>query len=266
MQGIAVSDEEKRLHDLICSMGCVACRYEGIFNTHVSVHHVHGRTRPGSHMHVLPLCEPHHQKNSDTLAVHGSKKRWEDRYGKQDDLVVAQWAALGVPYELPGLKRRKTKEQRDAADARAQKKITTASNVSNTSPESKASLPKIKPVNQKVAMPKLSPEQKAEKKAFEKQRRLDAKLAAQSLKKGGVVAVNKLRQKLLASGKPLSPKSKIPVAPKPTDDQKASARQYRAEMKERYLEENRDAIAQRKAAEKEQRKRYRDEMKKKARI
>lgn len=104
MKGIPVTKEEKRLHDIIAALGCIACRQEGIRNTHVSIHHVHGRTRANCHMHVLPLCGPHHQDDGTALAVHPWKKRWEKRYGKQDDLVKAQWDSLGVSYGPIGKK------------------------------------------------------------------------------------------------------------------------------------------------------------------
>lgn len=51
-------------------------------------------------MHVLPLCDAHHQgvKGSGVPSVHPWKKRWELEYGKQDELVAQQWADMGVEY------------------------------------------------------------------------------------------------------------------------------------------------------------------------
>jgi hypothetical protein len=61
---------------------------DGRFNPHVSIHHVDGRTKPGCHLLVLPLCGPHHQDDgSGTISVHPWKARFEKRYGAQLDLV-----------------------------------------------------------------------------------------------------------------------------------------------------------------------------------
>lgn len=75
---------------------CICCRIEGRFNPVVSIHHCNGRTKPGCHRDVLPLCGPHHQKiEPGVLAVHGDKRAWEARYGKQIDLVVLLMAEVG---------------------------------------------------------------------------------------------------------------------------------------------------------------------------
>jgi hypothetical protein len=84
----AVSPVEKALWDRLAGLGCVACMKDGRFNPHVSIHHVDGRTKPGCHLLVLPLCGPHHQDDgSGTISVHPWKARFEKRYGAQLDLV-----------------------------------------------------------------------------------------------------------------------------------------------------------------------------------
>ena len=115
MKGRAVTPAEKLLHDRIAQMGCVACRQEGILNTYVSIHHVNGRTKPGCHMDVLPLCAPHHLPDGTALAVHGNKARWEAKYGKQADLIVAQWLELGVEYVPPAARTRPPRRKAPAA-------------------------------------------------------------------------------------------------------------------------------------------------------
>lgn len=67
-------------------VGCIACKIEGITNHHVSIHHISGRTRPGAHRQVLPLCANHHQTGGEGMAIHPFKRQWEMRYGKQADL------------------------------------------------------------------------------------------------------------------------------------------------------------------------------------
>jgi hypothetical protein len=80
---------EMALHDRLAALGCIACMKDGRYNPHVSIHHVDGRTKPGCHLLVLPLCGPHHQDDgSGAIAVHPWKARFEKRYGQQLDLVA----------------------------------------------------------------------------------------------------------------------------------------------------------------------------------
>jgi hypothetical protein len=89
MKGRPTSAAERRFHDALCSLGCIACRKKGIHNTHVSVHHIDGRTKPWAHWMVLPLCGPHHQDDATTgaIAVHPWKAQFEQMFGRQRDLL-----------------------------------------------------------------------------------------------------------------------------------------------------------------------------------
>jgi hypothetical protein len=79
---------EKAHHDSVAALGCIACRIDGIFNTHVSIHHVEGRTKPGCEMKVLALCGPHHQTGGkEAPAIHPWKRRFEQKYGTQEELM-----------------------------------------------------------------------------------------------------------------------------------------------------------------------------------
>ena len=91
MKGRNPSAAEKRFHDQLASLGCIACRLDGNHNPIVSIHHIDGRTKPGAHMRVLPLCAGHHQDGygiPGLIAVHPYKRRFEDRYGSQCELLV----------------------------------------------------------------------------------------------------------------------------------------------------------------------------------
>lgn len=98
MKGRPPTAEEARFMDAIAKLGCVACRKDGWENLHVSVHHIDGRTKPGAHMLVLPLCAGHHQDgtgtNSTLIAVHPDKARFEARYGTQRELLAECMAML----------------------------------------------------------------------------------------------------------------------------------------------------------------------------
>ena len=91
MKGKTPTKAERQLHDQLASLGCIACRKDGIANHQVSIHHVDGRTKPGAHTQVLPLCAGHHQDGTGApglIAVHPWKARFEKRYGSQADLVA----------------------------------------------------------------------------------------------------------------------------------------------------------------------------------
>lgn len=99
MKGTTPSAKQKRFHDLLASnIGCQACYQDnGVRNTHVSIHHIDGRTKPHAHWHVLPLCAGHHQDGYGApgmIAVHPFKARFEQRYGRQLDLLADAVAEL----------------------------------------------------------------------------------------------------------------------------------------------------------------------------
>lgn len=90
MKGKNPTAKEKALWSQMAEQGCIACRKDGWVNTQISIHHIDGRTKPGAHSRVLPLCAGHHQDGTGIpglIAVHPWKARFEDRYGKQDDLL-----------------------------------------------------------------------------------------------------------------------------------------------------------------------------------
>lgn len=93
----AVTATEKLHWDRLASLGCIACRIEGKLNRHLSIHHTDGRTKPGCHQKVLPLCGPHHQDDGTALAIHPWKARFEARYGSQQQLMDLCAALLAAP-------------------------------------------------------------------------------------------------------------------------------------------------------------------------
>ena len=91
---------EKKLWAAIAELGCAACRQEGIKNTHVSIHHISGRTKKGAHAHVLALCAGHHQdgagRDKSMIAVHPYKARFEAEYGTQEHLFNLTFEILAM--------------------------------------------------------------------------------------------------------------------------------------------------------------------------
>ncbi len=91
MKGRAVTAEQRRFHDLLVrEIGCIASWKDGRFDEICSIHHIDGRTKPDAHWLVLPLSAGNHQDGTgapDRIAVHPWKARFEQRYGKQIDLL-----------------------------------------------------------------------------------------------------------------------------------------------------------------------------------
>lgn len=91
MKGKSPTKAEKAFHDQLAQLGCIACYLDGRWNTEVSIHHIDGRTKPGAHLKVLPLCAGHHQDGTGIpglIAVHPWKRRFEDKYGKQMEILA----------------------------------------------------------------------------------------------------------------------------------------------------------------------------------
>lgn len=101
MKGRPPTADETRFMSAIADLGCVACRHDGWSNPDVSVHHIDGRTKPGAHLLVLPLCAGHHQDGTGTnpalIAVHPYKARFEARYGAQLALLAECMEMLRQP-------------------------------------------------------------------------------------------------------------------------------------------------------------------------
>lgn len=92
MKGRPPIADEARFMSAIADLGCIACRKDGWHNSDVSVHHIDGRTKPGAHLLVLPLCAGHHHDSTGPkptlIAVHPYKARFEQRYGAQRALLA----------------------------------------------------------------------------------------------------------------------------------------------------------------------------------
>ncbi|WP_442796416.1 Ref family recombination enhancement nuclease [Pandoraea sp. XJJ-1] len=89
MKGRSPTSAQKHFHDDLCRhIGCVACRFEGIFNDYVSLHHIDGRTKPDAHWLVLPLCGGHHQDNGTAVAVHPYKAPLRGALRRADGLAA----------------------------------------------------------------------------------------------------------------------------------------------------------------------------------
>lgn len=97
MKGKSVTAEQKRYHDALTSLGCIACRLDGNHQPTVSIHHIDGRTKPHAHWLVLPLCAGHHQDGTGVpglIAVHPWKGQFEALYGSELSLLQSSHELL----------------------------------------------------------------------------------------------------------------------------------------------------------------------------
>jgi len=100
MKGRPPTAEEARFMDRMGTLPCICCLKDGWTNHAISLHHIDGRTKPGAHFLVLPLCGPHHQQDDSDprgrISVHGRKATFQARYGMQMDLLAECMAMLGI--------------------------------------------------------------------------------------------------------------------------------------------------------------------------
>jgi hypothetical protein len=100
MKGRPPTAEEARFMDHMGKLPCVACLKDGWTNHEISLHHIDGRTKPGAHFLVLPLCAAHHQQDDSDLrqriSVHGRKATFQARYGTELELLVECVATLEI--------------------------------------------------------------------------------------------------------------------------------------------------------------------------
>jgi len=92
MKGRPPTAEEARFMDCMGKLPCIACQKDGWTNHVISLHHIDGRTKPGAHFLVLPLCGAHHQQDDTDprgrISLHGRKKSFQARYGTERELLT----------------------------------------------------------------------------------------------------------------------------------------------------------------------------------
>ena len=94
MKGRTPTAEERRHMAAVAELGCVVCRIHlGVFSP-ACIHHTEGKTRPGAHLRVLPICGIHHTLGGHGVARHAGKAEWERRYGTEAELLEYVAAAL----------------------------------------------------------------------------------------------------------------------------------------------------------------------------
>lgn len=96
--------EEARYLDDACSLGCILCMlgYGAPHGTYspAEPHHTDGKTKPGCHFKIIPLCPRHHR-----IPGHGyvgradGKKAFEAAYMSEEDLIEVVKEAVRLKRE-----------------------------------------------------------------------------------------------------------------------------------------------------------------------
>ena len=97
-----MTNYEEDFQNEVAGLGCIACHIDGRRNEYVSIHHIDGRTKPGCEMQVLPLCGAHHQTGGESVpSLHPWKRRFENKYGSQAELLALVHEMLGNKWKAP---------------------------------------------------------------------------------------------------------------------------------------------------------------------
>jgi hypothetical protein len=85
--------------DAVRALGCIVCMKDGYRDA--AIHHTDGKTKPGAHLKVLPLCYEHHQGGADKgqfISRHPYKARFESAYGTEAELLARVADILEFPF------------------------------------------------------------------------------------------------------------------------------------------------------------------------
>ena len=96
MKGRTPTAAEKRYMDAVHDLGCYCCERLGVepYPDGTLIHHVNGKTAPGAHYDVIPLCDIHHSRYS-MIGLHYNPTAWEKEWGKQEAIVEKVRASIG---------------------------------------------------------------------------------------------------------------------------------------------------------------------------
>ena len=102
MKGKPPTKEEQEHMDLVRGIGCIVCYNNGYPYVPAEIHHIVGKEKR-NHMRVLPLCDIHHRNGSHKRPIsrHPNKKRFDEAYGTEEELLEQVKNLLKEPRELP---------------------------------------------------------------------------------------------------------------------------------------------------------------------
>ena len=85
----AKTKDEKLHMRSVAELGCIICDKMGFPGSPAELHHIISNTGMGkkaTNYEVIPLC-PHHHRNSEE-SYHHSPKKFSDKWGSQENLLV----------------------------------------------------------------------------------------------------------------------------------------------------------------------------------
>jgi hypothetical protein len=95
LAGRTPTAEEKRHLNRVTALGCIICQIYRNQHTPAEPHHLDGKTKPGCHFKILPLCPPHHRlPGKGYVSWADGKKAFEAEYMVVGDLLVCVEKAL----------------------------------------------------------------------------------------------------------------------------------------------------------------------------
>jgi len=87
MRGRSPTAKEKHHLNKVGELTCIVCILQNLGDTPAAIHHINGKTKPGAHFLVIPLCSLHHQNGGYGVALHAGKKEFERKFGTESYLL-----------------------------------------------------------------------------------------------------------------------------------------------------------------------------------
>lgn len=98
MKGRTPTKAEREWMDAARELGCIVCLLQYGQTPPAAIHHLDGKTKPDAHFKTIGLCYNHHQggeSEGDFISIHPWKKRFQDAYGREDELLEQVKQRLG---------------------------------------------------------------------------------------------------------------------------------------------------------------------------
>lgn len=89
---------EREFQKRVRELGCICCRLDLKTDSTAELHHMLSGGRRRGEMFVLPLCPSHHRSelnNAFIVSRDHNQRRFEARYGKEDDLLATVKKLIG---------------------------------------------------------------------------------------------------------------------------------------------------------------------------
>lgn len=97
LAGRKPTEDEARYLDDAASCGCIICVLYFGTESPAEIHHVDGKTKPGCHFKIIPLCAKHHRiPGKGYTSRADGKKAFEAAYMPEEDLIKVTERAVEI--------------------------------------------------------------------------------------------------------------------------------------------------------------------------